>query len=58
MNKVTFREFVGLVFDTIINLEDELKVGCRPSLVESHRYSYATILGLVRNNGRPYIPSK
>lgn len=58
MNKVIFLEFIRLVFDTIINLEDELKVGCRPSLVKSHGYSYATISGLVRNNGRPYVPSK
>jgi hypothetical protein len=32
MNKVTFLEFVGLVFDTSIISEDELEDGLRTSL--------------------------
>jgi hypothetical protein len=58
MNKVAFLEFVGLVFDTGIILEDELEDGRRTSLDKIDRYFYETISSLLRNNDRPYIPFK
>ena len=42
-DKVTFLEFIGLVFDTGILLEDKLEVGLRTSLHKVDRYFYETI---------------
>ena len=42
-DKVTFLEFVGLVFDTGNTLEDKLEVGPRTSLHKINRYFYETI---------------
>ncbi len=58
MNKNAFLEFVGLVFDTSIVLENELEVGRRTSLDKIDKYFYATISSLLRNDVRSYIPFK
>ena len=58
MNKVAFLESVGLVLGTSINLEDEVEVERRTPLDKIDRYFYETILILLRNNDRPYIPFK
>ena len=41
-DKVTLIEFVGLVFDTSIILEDKLEIGLRTSLHKINRYFYET----------------
>ena len=46
-DKVAFLEFVGLVFDTSIILEDKLEVGLRTSLHKIYRYFYQTISCLI-----------
>jgi hypothetical protein len=51
-NKVSFLKFVGLVFDTGIVLEDELKNGCWTFLDEIDRYFYENILSILTNNDR------
>ena len=53
MNNVAMLEFVGLVFDTGIILEDELEDGRRTSL--DKKYFYESISSLFGNHGRPYI---
>lgn len=61
MNKVTFLEFVGGSFDTVIILEDELEVGCRTSLDKIDKYIYAITSCPLRNaepQDTPYIPFK
>ncbi len=58
MNKGAILEFVGLVFDTGVVLENELEVGRRTSLDKIDKYLYATISSLLRNNGRPHVPFK
>ena len=55
MNKVAMLEFVGLVFDTGIILEDELEDGRRASLDKIDKYFYETISSLFGNNSRLYI---
>ena len=58
-NKVAFLEFVGLVFDAAIVLQDELEDGCRTSLDKIDRYFYETISRMLRNHGRLYtLPFK
>ncbi len=57
-NKGAFLEFVGLVFDTRIVLENELEVERRTTLDEVDKYFYGIILSPLRNNGRSYIPFK
>ena len=42
-DKVAFLEFVGLVFDTGIILEDKLEVGLWTPLHKINRYFYETI---------------
>ena len=54
MNKVAMLEFIGLVFDTGIILDDELEDGRRTSLDKIDKYFYETISSLFGNN-RPYI---
>ena len=46
-NRVSFLEFVRLMFDTGIVFEDELKDGRRTSL-KSNKYFYKTISRLLR----------
>ena len=46
-DKVAFLEFVGLVFDTSIILEDKLEIGLRTSLHKIDRYFYETIVYIV-----------
>ena len=58
VDKNVFPECSGLVFDTDVTLEDELEVGRRTSLNKYHNYIYATVTGMIRNDGRPYIPFK
>ena len=58
MNKNVFLEFVGLVFDTGVILEDKLEVRRRTSLDKFNKYFYKNISSLLRYNGRPYIPFK
>ena len=58
MNKVTFLEFIGLLFDTSMILEDELEVGPRASLDKIYKYFFKTLSSLFRNNDRPCIPFK
>ena len=58
MNKVASLEFVGLVFDTSIILDDKLEDGCRASLDKIDKYFYETISNLLRSNDRYYIPFK
>ena len=58
MNKVALLEFVGLVFDTGIILEDELDGRRRTPLDKIDRYFYENISNLLRNNIRPDIPFK
>ena len=54
-NRVTLLEFVGLVFDTNMILEDELKGGCRTALDKVDKYFYKIISSLLRNhNDGPY----
>ena len=57
-NRVALLEFVGLVFDAGIVFQDELKDGRRTSVDKIDRYFYETILCLLRDNDRPYIPFK
>ena len=42
MDKVAIFEFVGLVFDTGVVLEDKLEVRLRTSLHKMNRYFYET----------------
>jgi hypothetical protein len=56
MNTIAFLEFVGLVFDTDLVLENELEDGRRTSLDKIDKYFYENVWGLLRSNGRPYIP--
>ena len=59
MKGVVLLEFVGLVFDTGMMIdEDELEDGDRASLDKIDRNFYVTISNLLRNNDRPYIPFK
>ena len=58
MNRVALLEFSGLVFDTCFILEDELYVGRRTVLDKIDKYHYKKISGLLKHNGRPYIPFK
>ena len=58
MNNVAFLEFVGLVFDSSIILEDELEDVRRTSLGKINKYFYETKSRLLRNDCRPYIPFK
>ena len=58
-DKVALLEFVGLVFDTGIILEDKLEVGLWTSLYKIDRYSYVNISGLLGNRiGYIMIPFK
>jgi hypothetical protein len=61
-DKVTFLEFVGLVFDTDVVLgilEDKLEIGLRTCLNKIDRYFYKTILSIVRNMvGSIYLSSE
>ena len=49
MNKVALFEFVGLVFDTSIILDDKLEGRCRTSLDKIDRYFYKATSSLIRN---------
>ena len=53
--KVALLEFVGLVFDAGIVLQDELKDRRRTSLDKIDRYFYETISCLLRDHGKLYI---
>ena len=56
-DEVALLEFIGLVFDTSIILEDKLEVGLRTFLHKIDRYFYETISCLLW--GRiAYIPFK
>ena len=46
-DKVAFLEFVGLVFDTSIILEDKLEVGLWTSHHKNDRYLYEAIVYIV-----------
>ena len=48
MNNVAFLEFVGLVFDSSIILEDELEDVRRTSLGKINKYFYETKSRLLR----------
>ena len=48
-------EFMGLVFDTGIILEDKLEDGRRTLLDKIDRYFYETISNVLGNNDRPQI---
>ena len=54
-NNVAFLEFVRLVFDTGIVLQDELKDGRRTSLDKIYSYFYETISCLLRDHGKLHI---
>lgn len=58
MNKVTFLEFSGLVFDASFVFEDELEGGRWTFLDKMDEYLYESICGLLRNDTRPYVPFK
>ena len=45
-DKVAILDFIGLVFDTSIILEDKLEVGLRPSLHKIDRYFYENIVSI------------
>ena len=53
MNKVALLEFMGLVFDIGMILEDELEDGRRRSLDKNDEYFYETISSVLENNDRP-----
>ena len=53
MNEVALLEFMGLVFDTGIILEDKLEDGRRALLDKIDRYFYETISNVLGNNDRP-----
>ena len=55
MNEVALLEFMGLVFDTGIILEDKLEPehGRRRLLDKIDRYFYETISSVLGNNNRP-----
>ena len=58
MNKVVFFKLVGLVYVGMIVLQDELEDGRRTSLDKFDKYFYESILSLLANDYRPYIPFK
>ena len=58
MNKVVFLKLVGLVYVGMILLQDELEDGRRTSLDKLDKYFYESILSLLANDYRPYIPFK
>jgi hypothetical protein len=47
MNKVTLLEFMGLVFDTGMILEDQLEDGRRTSVDKIDRYFWETMSNLL-----------
>ena len=53
MNEVALLEFMRLVFDTGIILEDKLEDGRRTLLDKIDRYFYETISNVLGNNDRP-----
>ena len=59
MKKVALLEFVRLVIDSSIILDDKLQGGRRTSLDKIDRYFYETISNLFRSNDRPiYLSSE
>ena len=58
MNKVVFLKLIGLVYVGMIVLQDELEDGRRTSLDKLDKYFYESILSLLANDYRPYIPFK
>ena len=56
-DEVAFLEFIGLVFDTSIILEDKLEVGLRTFLHKIDRYFYETISCLLWGR-MGYLPFK
>jgi hypothetical protein len=58
MNEIEFLENFGRLYDTSTILEDELDGGRRTSLDKMNRYFYATILTMLRDDGRSYLPFK
>jgi hypothetical protein len=58
MKEIVFLENIGPLFDTSTILEDEPEGGRRTSLNKMDRYFYATILSVLRDNCKSYIPFK
>jgi hypothetical protein len=58
MNEVVFLENFGALFVASIIFELELEERGRTFPDKTDKYFYATILSVLRDNGRPYIPFK
>ena len=56
VNRNTFFEFAGLVFDTGIVFENELEVGRRASFDEIDRDIYGTVVSLIIDSVETNIP--
>ena len=53
MNEVALLELVGLVFDTVMILEDEFEDGLWTFLDKINRYFCETISSVLGNNDKP-----